>query len=172
MTTEVTNKNMLSPTGFNFLIKKTPEVNFFVQSVILPGIQMGAFESPTPFKVIPITGDHVTFGELQVTFKIDENMENYRSLFDWVTQIGFPDNFDQYAGIEAKASYTGEGIYSDATLMILTSGMNANIKVDFVDLFPVSLTDVTMDTRDTNIEYVEASCAFRFRNYTMTRLSA
>ena len=41
---------------------------------------------------------------------------------------------------------------------------------DFEDIFPVSLSDLTMDSRDTNIDYIEATANFRFLRYTFTPL--
>lgn len=164
------NKNMLSPVGFNFTIKKTPELNFFVQSVVLPGIQLGSFDQPTPFKVLPVYGDHITYGDMDVSFKVNEDLGNYIQLFNWVNQIGFPDNFDQHKTISNQSITSGEGIYSDATLMILSSAMQPIIRVEIQDLFPVSLSQIEFNTRDTNIEYVEATVTFRFKNYYFTEI--
>jgi hypothetical protein len=162
------NKNMLSPVGFTFSIKKTPDMNFFIQSVTLPGIQLGTFDIPNPLKRIPMYGDQIQYGELDVVFKINEDMTNYLEIFNWITAMGFPDNQGQFAAIAGRPKYTGEGIFSDATLTVLSSAMNPNIQINITDLFPISLTPITFDTRDTSIEYIEATASFRFQNYTFT----
>ena len=71
------NKNFLSPLGFRFLIKKTPNVNWFVQSVNLPGISLPEAVMQTPFVNIPFSGEQMTFEKLQVTFLVDEDMAKY-----------------------------------------------------------------------------------------------
>lgn len=159
------NKNMLSPTGFTFTINKTPGMNFFVQSVALPGINLPFTEQPTPFKKIPVYGDHIDYGELQVTFKINEDMSNYREIFNWITAVGFPDEFTQYSEVAGAQAGSGQGIYSDASLVILSSAKNGNIKIDIFDMFPTSLSDINMDVRDTEIAYLEATATFKFSNY-------
>lgn len=164
------NKNFLSPVGFNFEIKKTPEMNFFVQSVTLPGITLPFTEQPTPFKKIPVYGDHIDYSEFQVTFKVNEDMGNYLEIFNWITAIGFPDNYEQHAQIANADPLTGQGIYSDASLFILSSASNPIIRIDIKDMFPTSLTDLVMDTKDTAIDYIEATATFKFSNYTFTRL--
>ena len=75
--TEPTNKNFLSPLGFDFRVKKLPTTNFFVTRVAVPGFSLGVVESPTPFVRMPVPGDKIQFNDLQVTFKIDEDMKNY-----------------------------------------------------------------------------------------------
>ena len=44
---------------------------------------------PTPFKEIPVQGDHLTFDNLEITFLVDEKLENYRELHQWLVGIDF-----------------------------------------------------------------------------------
>ena len=155
-TTEVSNKNFLSPLGFQFSIKKTPNVNYFVQSVNLPSITLGATAMPTPHLRIPIAGDHITFGDLTITFKIDEDMANYMELFNWIKSIGKPESYEQYIP---------EEVYSDATLTILSSAHRAKHHIQFVDLFPVDLGGFTMLTTAGDVDYVESIVTFKYRSY-------
>lgn len=164
------NRNMLSPTGFTFNIQRLPGMVFFVQTVTLPGIALGSTEQPTPFKNIPVYGDHITYGDLDVTFKINEDLSNYIEIFDWITGIGFPDNFSQHADLIKTPSYQGGGVESDASLTIHSSAMNPIIRINITDLFPISLSPIEMNTLDTNIEYITATASFRFNNYTFTKI--
>lgn len=171
-TTEPTNKNFLSPLGFKFVIQKTPNVNYFVQSVGLPSITLGNTSFPTPFVRTPIAGDHIEYGDLALTFKVDESMKNYLELYNWITAIGFPDNFDQAKAVDPKFVTTGsgEGTYSDATLIVLSSAMNPIHEINFVDAFPISLTDFQFDSRNSDVEYIEASVVFKFRTFNIKSL--
>lgn len=163
------NKNMLSPVGFSFHIKKLPELNFFVQSITMPGVQLPVFDQPTPFKAIPRYGDRLQYGELVVTFKVNEDLGNYIEIYDWLKGLGFPDDFDQYKDLAAdNKQLTGDGIESDAYLMIMSSAMNPIVRIDFEDVFPISLGDFSMDSRDTGIEYIETTATFKFLRYTFT----
>jgi len=163
------NKNMLSPVGFSFHIKKLPELNFFVQNVTMPGVNLPIFEQPNPFKAIPRIGDHLQYGELIVTFKVNEDLGNYIELYEWLRGLGFPDNYDQYKDLAAdNKQLTGDGLESDAYLMIMSSAMNPIMRIDFEDVFPTALGDFTMDSRDTGIEYIETTATFKFLKYTFT----
>ena len=158
---------MLSPLGFSFSIYKRPEFNFFVQSVTLPGIQLGTTDQPTPFKKIPIFGDHAEFGNMVVTFKVNEDLGNYIELYNWIYGLGFPTEYEEFAELRARNNI-GEGLESDGTLMILSSNQQPIMKIDIEDMFPIGLSDLTMDSRDTTMEYLEATAEFRFKIYKFT----
>ena len=104
------NKNFLNPLNFNFYIKRAPYVNFFVQSVNLPGFGFTTPLQQTPFSNIPQTGDRIIFQDLEVTFKVDEELQNYLEIANWIRSIGFPENFEQYAGIKANRRLVPVGI--------------------------------------------------------------
>jgi len=154
--TEPTNKNFLSPLGFKFNIKKTPNMNYFVQSVNLPSVTVGSTAIPSPFVRIPIAGDHLTYGDLTLTFKVDEDMANYIELFNWIKAIGKPDNF---------AQYDAQQVYSDATLTVLSSAYRTKQEIEFYDMFPVDLGGFTFMTTAGDVDYIESIVTFKYRNY-------
>lgn len=162
-----TNKNFLSPLGYSFGVKKLPNVNFFATRVNVPGVSMAAVEIPTPFNRVPISGDKVQFDELNVTFKVDEDMRNYIEVFDWIMGLGFPERFEQYKNLASRGKFTNEGLYSDATLTITTSAMNPNIELTFKELFPITLSEIDFSSTEADIEYVTATVTFRYREYTI-----
>lgn len=172
------NKNFLSPLGFTFAIKKTPNVNYFVQSATLPQITLGQADIQTPFVRLPIPGDHIDFGTFSVTFRIDEDMRNYGEIFNWIIALGFPDNFDQYKpvapqgrGLQGLATpMSGNGVFSDGSLMVLNSVKAPIIDFQFKDMYPVSLSDVIFDTKGADVDYVEATATFAYRSYSLNRV--
>lgn len=160
-----TNTNFLSPMGFRLTIKKTPNMNYFVQSVNIPSVSLGGEPVDTPFSRIPIPGTRLTFGQLRVTFKVDEDLGNYKEIYTWLNEIGFPDNFAQYGNISQYPIQTGEGVYSDVNLTLMTSAMNANYNITFRDAYPVDLSDITLDSTATSVDYVTATATFVYRKF-------
>jgi len=157
--------NFLSPLGFRFNIRRSPDINYFVQSVTLPSITLGQSAMPTPFIRLPLPGDHLEFSSFSVTFKVDEKMRNYMDIYDWMMGIGFPDNFDQYKSLASNGTSTGKGLVSDATLVIMSSSMNPLKQVTFKNIFPVDLSPITFDSRQTDVSYVEATATFALQKY-------
>lgn len=165
-----TNQNFLSPLGFKLQIKKTPHVNYFVQSVNIPSVSLGTAEADTPFTKLPFPGTKLTFGNLQATFKVDEDMANYLEIYTWLRGVGFPDNFAQYTNIAGAALASGEGVFSDITLVVLDSAMNPNLEVTFFDCFPVDLSAIELDSTSGDVQYVTATVTFANRRFEIKAL--
>jgi hypothetical protein len=171
MAVQPSTRQFLSPASFDFSVKKLPETKFFVQSINIPGISLGETQGQdTPFLKIPIPGDHIVFNELTVTFRVDEDLNNYLEVYNWLTGIGFPEAFNQYAAVSANVPGSGEGIYSDGTLMILNSAKRPNVEVTFEDMYPTSMTDLNFTTTISDIDYLEASVTFRYKYYKIRKL--
>lgn len=162
------NVNLLSPLNFIFTIKKTPNINYHCQSVNIPGISMGNAEQPNPYVNVPVAGDHIIFGDLNIDFKVDEDLSNYLEIFNWMKGIGFPDSNEQYADLNSQ--YRGLGVLSDATCLILNSAKNPNVRVDYVDIFPISLSDIYLDSREVDVNVAIASATFKISSFNITKL--
>ena len=65
---------------------------------------------------------------------------------------------------------SGDNIYSDGTLQILSNNLVPAFQVVFSDLFPYSLSTVQFDATDTDIEYFTADVSFKYTVYTLTDL--
>ena len=157
------NFNYFSPVSFRFNILKLPNVNFFCQSANLPGLTLGEAIQVNPLRDIPTPGDKVQFEELQLRFIVDEELENWLEMYNWLKGLGFPDTFDQ--------SLTKSDLrFSDATLMILTSNKNGQHRVSFKDAFPLTLSGVQMDSSVGDIDYVTADATFAYTTYTVEKL--
>ena len=165
------NRNFLSPLDFQFSIKKAPNVNFFIQKVNIPSIDLKAANTPNPFVSTPYPGEHLTFGMLNITFKVDEDLQNYLELYNWLNALGKPKNFNQYLSIEQQPSYSGNGIYSDISVVALTSRKIPNYEVLYRDAFPVSLSAVEFNTTAVDVNYITASAKFRYTYFTLTQVT-
>jgi len=163
------NISPLSPNGFMFTINKLPEINFFCQQVNLPGITLGAPEFGNPFNVAPIPGETLTYDTLDVQFLVDENMQNYRSIYNWIVALGFPENYSQYLTFvnAADLQRTSELAknYSDASLVVLGSNNNPIQTIQFHDAFPISLTSLTFQSTNQDVNYLVGSATFRYGYY-------
>lgn len=168
-----TNLNFLSPVGYKLLLSRAPTVEFMVQRVTLPSLTLPATTQPTPFVRIPRPGDHLDFGELSVTFKLNENLDNYLEIYDWLIALGKPEKFSQYTLKDRPYEGTGEQkdtVTSDITLTFLTSAMNGNVEFTMRDCFPISLTDLEVDSTVSDIEYITATATFAVRDYVINKI--
>lgn len=164
--------NYLSEVDFRLFVKKLPHVNFFCTAVSLPGLSIGEGpDFPTPLVRIPSHGDHVLFEQLGVTFKVDENMDNYLEIFNWLVALGFPKDSDQYKKLASvQKEMLGEGLESDAVVHIMTSSRNPHIEYTFVDAFPRSLSGPKLAVGKDDVSYVEATAIFEYLYFEVERI--
>ena len=170
LSTQPTNVNFLSPLGYRFTLKRSPNVNFFVTDANIPSFNLGFVNVPSPFKNFPVPGDKPEYGSLRLTFKLDEDMNNYLEIYNWILKLGFPSSFEQYQDLSTAAPGSGIGTVSDGTLSVLNSSQSPNIEVQFEDLFPISISDVNFTSADTTVNYVTATVEFKFTLYKIVKL--
>jgi len=164
--TQPTNTNFLSPVGYRFEVKRLPKTNFFIQSVVLPSVSIGEIMSPTPFSNLQIPGDKLQFGDLTVTFRVDEDLGNYKELYNWMRSVTRTDDFNEAdAWRNELTPWVENRVYSDATLMILNSAMNPNIQVKFTDCYCSGLTDLQFNSQSMDIDYLECTATFKYRKF-------
>ena len=176
-----------SPTQFKFGIHQLPKVEFFTLSANVPGISAGVVTRATPFKDIPIVGDKLTYDNLSITFQVDEYLENYVSLHNWMKGIGFPTDrqeFRTYRDVTSNTPASGKtpttdlvgkaipdrALYSDAYLMVLSNKNNPIVEVNFHNVFPVSLGALEFTQSVTDIEYMTATAEFAYQIYEINTL--
>ena len=173
----IENRNFLSPTGFQFSLKKIPGASFFCNEANIPSMDLGVAIQPSYLKEIPTPGDKIDFGDLNVRFLVDEDLGNYVQLQRWIRGLGFPESMKEFDDLEKDAvmpaNYYNQGddIYSDGTLQILSSQFNAKFNVVFKDLWPYSLSTLSFDATDTDIEYFTAEASFKYTIYDITDLN-
>ena len=160
--TPLVNRNFLSPVGFKFSLKRAPAVAFFCNQANIPSMDLGIAEQPSYFRDIPTPGDKIQFGDLTLRFLVDEDLVNYMELQRWIRGLGYPESMDEFRRLESESTLpsnfgqAGDDIYSDGTLQILSSNLVPSFQVVFNDLFPFSLSTITFDATDTDIEYFTA----------------
>lgn len=158
--------NYLSPLEFQVNVKRLPNVEFFVQRAIIPSITSNPVIQPTPFNSLTQSSDHLQYSPLDISFIIDENMLNYIEIFNWITSVTFPQGFDQFK----KLKNSEQGVSSDITITILNSHKNGNIRVNFFGCIPTSLTELTLDTTQSDLIYPEATVTFSYDWFNITTM--
>ena len=174
--TPIGNRNFLSPIGFKFSLKRSPGVAYFCNEANIPDMSLSIAEQPTYLRNIPLPGDKIEFGDLSLRFMVDEDLTNYMEIQNWIRGLGYPESISQYSELEDKAyikqtfGNKRQDVYSDGTLQILSNNLVPKFQVLFDDLFPYSLSTVTFDATDTDIEYFTAEVSFKYTIYNLTDL--
>lgn len=167
---QINNRNFLSGIGFKFNLGKFPKVDFFCNTARIPEITLDTTTQPSYLKNIDVPGEKISYGDLTIQFLVDENMENYKIVHDWITGLGFPETAQQF--IEKTTDRDGlrdmKEQFADGTLRILNSNFNEVAKVKFLDMFPVSLSSLDFDATSTDVNYFTAQASFKYTVYQLT----
>lgn len=164
---QIQNRNFLSPVGFKFSLSKDPKVSFFCNSARIPEITLSLTQQPTYLKDLDVPGGKIQYGDLSLRFLVDEDMENYMSIHNWISGLGFPETTEQYSNLITNEDGTQDPkkAFSDGSLYILDSNYNTASVVKFKDLFPVSLSSLDFDSTQTDIQYFTANASFKYTIY-------
>jgi len=168
---QITNRNYLAPTGFNFTLQRCPKVSFFSNTAQIPGIDLGVAIQPSYLKEIPRPGDQLQFQDYILRFLVDENLTNYMQIQNWMRGLGFPESLREiYNWQKNRESFeqptkSDMNLYSDGTLIALTSNNVFNFQVKFRSMFPYSLSVLEFDATRPETEYFTAEVSFKYMIY-------
>jgi len=170
-TNQIQNRNFLSSIGFRFTLNRARKVSFFANSANIPGMNLGVTEQPSYLKNIDIPGDKIAFNDFTLRFLVDENLENYMQIQNWMRGLGFPESqkeiFDLQSDGNNTIGYDSESmnIYSDGTLQVVNSSQRVQFEVLFQDMFPYNLSDLEFDATSQETEYFTAEVSFKYTIY-------
>ena len=165
MTEKITNANFLLPTGFKITISREnyPHLSYFAQSVQHPSLELSATEMGfRRIQNVPVLGDAVINGSLALDIILDENMESYKEIYDWMMRMVN----EKHAPTSRKFSsqFGDQPIptsYCDVVVSVLTSANNSNKKIVYKNAFPTSLGDVQFNSQASG-DYITYPVTFRF----------
>ena len=176
------------PTKFKFQISKLPRVEFFCIQANIPGISLTEITQPTRLLPVRIPGNDMTFEDLNITFMVDEDLTNYRSVHDWMAGLAQMDSDDKYRALITDGqdrmprsqqnnsqdagrvtSATNDGaIFSDAKLIILSARNTPIVELTFEDTYPKALSALEYNQNATDIEYLQATVTLGYKLHKYT----
>ena len=164
---QIKNRNFLSPLGFKFNLVRTPKVDFFANSANIPGINLGVAVQTNYLRDLPIPGDKLTYEDFNLRFMVDENLENYLEVHNWMRGLGYPESIAEYDKWRLSDPYNPQldPNVSDGTLTIYNSNYQPVATVKFRGLFPTYLSTIEFDSTDTEVRYVTADATFKYALY-------
>ena len=174
-------------TQWRLAFNRLPKTTWFCTAANVPGITLGEATYPTPMADMFVAGDKLTFETLNITFLVDEELQNYRELWEWIVAMGAPVSHSQWTtgltkgdGLTTtfsavgtddninprqKSTSTDKNLYSDAALIVYNSKNIAKVDIKFKNMFPTSLSSLEYSQDSTDVEYFKACATFRYLYY-------
>ena len=162
------NTNLLQPTKFLLTFDRIGAATYFCQSVNIPGVSVGQAPINFPSVTVYSPGNQITYNNLNVNFLVDESLVSWQNLHDWFRSFASPDGTEERnlkTRLQNEYNKQDKKQYSDAVLTILNNLNNPVIRVQFTNVFPVSLSDITFDTRMSADDIITADATFVFDEF-------
>jgi hypothetical protein len=158
--------NFLSGINFKFAIERLPNLEYYAQSVNIPSMQLGITNSfPIPFGQNPLHGDKIEYAPLTVSVRLDEDMDMYLEIYDWIRAMAHPEGYKGY-----KELLENKAVYSDASLIVLNNTMNPGFEVKFYDVFPVYIGDILLSTIEEDVGAITTDITFQYRFFDLVKV--
>lgn len=179
---QIKNRNFLTPLKFDFSIDRLPNVNFFTQAAPIPGLNLPSVDRGAgPFNNIPWTGDRISWSDLNIDFRVDENLRNWYEVYKWMVGLGTPETLQQHKDLKDGVDTNLDGekrkilppatsighIYGQATLIVRSSQQQPILSIHFKDCWPTALSEIRFDTTDENVTEIACTATFKYETYTV-----
>ena len=169
------NPNFLQPNKFQLNFARSPNVQYFCQSLSVPGISLSEVPQTTPFVDIYVPGEKAIYDLLNITFLVDEELKSWIEIHDWIRAMTFPKEYEEYQKLGKLNKYTTQiqtktPPYSDATVTLLSSSNTPYYKFKFYGVFPTTLSTFIMSATDSPDTVVTADATFRYMYYDIEKL--
>jgi len=155
-----TNFNYLQPNNFQVSIerKRFGNLTFFAQTVNHPGLTVTAPALAVPrLANVAVAGDTVNIDELSMDIILDEDMNTYTEMYDWL-------NYSVQKNYTTPRNRKEEDVYipeADITLNILSSHNNKVKQIKYIDCVPTSLGVLTLQSTLTDTQPLTFPITFR-----------
>jgi hypothetical protein len=175
ITRNPTNPNFLQPNKFILTFGRTPNVQYFCQSLSVPGISLSEVPTFNPFLDIYSPGEKAIYDLLNVTFIVDEELKSWLEIHNWIRAMTFPKDFTEYAGLSRLNKIAGISAdkkpqFSDASIVLLSSSNTPLYRFNFHDVFPTSISTFLMNAMDDPDTIITADATFRYTYYDIEKL--
>ena len=146
--------NFLNPSSFVLTLDSQTYsgAEFTVQTMMLPDVT--AEGAPLLFQQVNIAtvADKIAFGAFEISYLIDEDLLNYKEIFDWIKS-------------NVESNHTATNHVRDLTLTIMNSANNVTKQIKFVDAYPTTISSLPFDITTTDVEYLTAAVSFSYSYY-------
>ena len=115
----------------------------------------------------------MSFESLSVSFLVDEDLQNFKEMYDWmnaIVPVSDPSAYESYVGTKKTTTGLLSDVendlnqYSDITIVVNTNKNIPNKFFRFHDAFPISLSGIELQS-GAETDAVVATVEFRFTYY-------
>ena len=109
---------------------------------------------------LPIAGDKLSFGTLECMVIVDENLNAYKEMFEWLQRIV---QTNEASGLDrSRNNDTTAPTVADITVAILSSHNNTTRTIRYIDCIPTTIGSLPMESTTGDTTIIALPVSFRF----------
>jgi len=130
----------LNTTRFTLVFSKLPNLQLFCNHITLPSITLGIVHQPSSYLDIKHVGEKLVYSDFTCEFILDQQLQGYKDIHEWMKRLSV------------------QGLNSDniSNSKLLTDGGD----YEFVNVYPIELSGIVFDTKQTDIIYPSCTVTF------------
>lgn len=157
------NTNFALNTNFRFMLKKVPNVTYFITSITTPSSSSN-----------PIVMDYITAAPLKlpggaantdvsIRFIIDEDFKNYMEMVKWFRSGAPYKDFKEIVPEHLAGP-------SDGMMLLLNNKKNPMKMINYRNMIPTQLSGFNLSSAESEPSVLTATVTFVFDTFTVTQL--
>jgi hypothetical protein len=160
------NTNLLQASKFLLTFDRIPNSQYFCQSANVPGLSIGQASINSPLLDYFAPGNKITYNPFNITFLVNGDAQSWKDLHDWFRSIASPESFDERNRLSnIQSNRKNLKSYSDATLTLLSNLNNPILRIYFYNMFPITLSDIMLDTKMSADDVLTSDASFMFEYF-------
>lgn len=128
--------NLTANNNFILNIPELPIISEMAQDVLIPNTTLMQAVVPYSQLDIPMVGDKIEYGDIDVGFIMDENFDGYVEIWNWMNIMAGTDT-----AVENRFEY-----YCDVSVIILNNEKEKIRTFVFKDCWPTSISALAMNS--------------------------
>jgi hypothetical protein len=88
------NPNMLQGNKFQLNFSRAPNLQYFCQTITLPGLSTSEIPVQNPFVELYAPGEKAIYDTMNITFLVDAEMTGWLEVHDWLRALTFPTEYE------------------------------------------------------------------------------
>lgn len=158
--------NFLQPTGFKVIVqrKRFKNLEFFAQAVSHPDLSVSPSIAPFRGTNLQVPGDKLEYGTLTMEVILDENMNAYKELLNWM-QSNVRENYV----LSTKVNTFSQDVSTyDIRVSILSSHNNTIDTITYKDTFPINLGTINLQANVNDVQFITFPATFAYTTFELT----
>ncbi len=159
--------NFLQPTGFKVVVNRDrfKNLEFFAQSVQHPDVSVSPAIQTFRRSNVYLPGDKLEYGTLTIDTILDENMNVYKEMHDWLT-VGVE---EKQTPSDGNTIISQDKSFYDISVLVLSSHNNTIDTIRYKDAFPTNLGTINFQSTVDGVQFITFPITFAYTTFTITK---